>query len=224
MKTRIKIFLDNIPIIGKIIISIWRKFRSVKRLYEERNFVNALSSKNSNQIKIVIGSSRKFQEGWIPTDREYLDILNNNHWKKYFKENSIDAILSEHVLEHLTLKEGELAASIFFSYLKKGGYIRLAVPDGFNPDEAYIKYQDVGGNFSDKDGHKILYNYKLLSSVFEAAGFKVTLLEYFDEDGVLHLNHWDPKKGKIHRSSKFDNRFDPENPIWTSLIMDAIKE
>jgi predicted SAM-dependent methyltransferase len=221
-KAHLFMFIKGIPFIGTIAARFWRMIRGYKRITEKRNFINTLSS-NPQKIRLVIGSSRRYEVGWIPTDIEYLNILYKNDWKRYFKINSVDAILSEHVWEHLTLEEGKKAVTNCYAYLRKGGYIRIAVPDGFNPDEEYIKYQDVGGHFSDEYGHKVLYNYRSLSSLFEESGFQITLLEYFDEDGRLHVNNWDQKEGKIYRSSKFDSRFDKNNPIWTSLILDAKK-
>jgi len=96
-------------------------------------------------------------------------------WKKYFKENSIDALLAEHVWEHLSKKEGIRAAKICFKYLKnKTGYIRVAVPDGLFPSKAYINHVKPKGNDSDAYDHKILYTYKSLSRIFEKVGFKVS--------------------------------------------------
>ena len=52
-------------------------------------------------------------------------------------------------------------------------------------------------------------------------GFEVRLLEYWDEQGVLHQAHWDPAQGRIRRSVRFDTK-DRGFP-YTSLILDARK-
>jgi predicted SAM-dependent methyltransferase len=54
-------------------------------------------------------------------------------WKFFFQESSLDAILAEHVWEHLSLNEASIAAKNCFKYLKHGGYVRVAVPDGYHP-------------------------------------------------------------------------------------------
>ena len=54
-----------------------------------------------------------------------------------FPINSLEAILAEHVWEHLTNKEGVEAARICFEFLKPRGYICCPVLDGFFPDENY---------------------------------------------------------------------------------------
>ena len=56
--------------------------------------------------RIVVGANGIFDRGWIPTDVEYLNLLRQEHWERYFVEGSIDSILAEHVWEHLTEAEG----------------------------------------------------------------------------------------------------------------------
>jgi predicted SAM-dependent methyltransferase len=169
--------------------------------------------------RIVLGASGVFESGWIPTDAHELDLLEPEAWRRYIKPNSIDALLAEHVWEHLTLAEGRIAATTCFRYLKNGGYIRVAVPDGFYPDPEFQEYIKVGGvaGGGEIGGHQIVYTYRELCGVFESAGFRTTLYEYHDERGTFHGREWDPAQGMIHRSK----RFDPRGPI--SIILDATK-
>lgn len=69
----------------------------------------------------------------------------------------------------------------------------------------------------------VTYNYKTLTRMFEETGFHVELLEYCDEDGKFHFNDWDPEKGFIYRSYRFDHRNSNESLGFVSLIVDAIK-
>src|SRR5690242_11289052 len=89
-------------------------------------------------LKLVVGSSGGHDSGWISSEIEYLNLLNAAQWRGYFAEGSIDAILAEHVWEHLTADEGLEAARRCFQYLKPGGYLRVAVPDGFHPNRDYL--------------------------------------------------------------------------------------
>ena len=74
--------------------------------------IKLLFSRYKKTLKIVIGASGYYDEGWIDTDIEYLNLLNRSHWKRYFRVDSIDAILAEHVWEHLTLEQGLEAEGI----------------------------------------------------------------------------------------------------------------
>ncbi|MDP2641179.1 MAG: hypothetical protein Q8P39_01390, partial [Candidatus Yanofskybacteria bacterium] len=78
--------------------------------------------------------------------------------------------------------------------------------------------------FTPDAGHKVLYTYKTLAQVFQKAGFRVDLLEYFDEQGTFHFKEWHPGEGMIFRSSKFDRRNKGEKLNYTSIILDAWKE
>lgn len=105
-------------------------------------------------------------------------------------------------------------------------YIRCAVPDGFFPDEDYQTGVQVGGPGPKNHpavSHKIVHNYKTISSMFEKAGFNVSLLEYCDEKGEFHYNEWDENQGFIYRSKRFDHRNKDGNLGFVSLIVDVIK-
>jgi predicted SAM-dependent methyltransferase len=175
-------------------------------------------------VRIVIGASDIFENGWIPTDIEYLNLLIPDHWQKTFQRNSIDAILAEHVWEHLTIDDGLVAARQCYEYLKPGGYLRVAVPDGFHPNPKYINYVKVGGTGLGAQDHKVLFTYETLRDVFSRAGFRVELLEYFDSDGKFHSVNWDPRAGRIRRSQRFDERNVNGELQYTSIILDAYKD
>jgi predicted SAM-dependent methyltransferase len=152
-----------------------------------------------------------------------LDVLNERHWTRLFAENSIDAILAEHVWEHLTLEQGLRAARNCRRFLKPGGYLRVAVPDGRHPDPEYIEWVRVGGSGAGADDHKVLYNGETFRGLFESAGLEVELLEYFDKDSVFHSVDWEPTAGKIYRSRRFDERNHNGQLKYTSVILDARK-
>lgn len=174
-------------------------------------------------LRIVLGSAGFADPGWIATDRDRLDILADRDWRRHFRPASLDAILAEHVWEHLDAADGLAAGRLCLAYLKPGGYARIAVPDGLHPDPDYIEAVRPGGSGPGAEDHKLLYTYKTLGALFEAAGFRVELLEYFDEVGRFHAEHWDPAGGTIRRSLRFDPRNADGGHIYTSVIIDAIK-
>ncbi|MOA21676.1 hypothetical protein D3C78_1421800 [compost metagenome] len=71
--------------------------------------------------------------------------------------------------------------------------------------------------------HKIVYNAKTFASVFEIAGFEVTLLEYCDENGNFHFTYWNEVDGRIGRSFRFDTRNSVKGLGMVSIIIDAKK-
>lgn len=178
-------------------------------------------------LKIVIGSGEyNNNPGWLQTQESELNLLKRDDWKEKFFHNTLEAILAEHVWEHLSYEEGKEAAKICFDFLKPGGYIRCAVPDGFFPDQNYQQEIQVGGpgpNDHPAATHKIVHNYKTLIAMFEEAGFDVSLLEYCDENGNFNSHEWDEKQGFIYRSKRFDHRNKTGNLGFVSLIVDAFK-
>jgi len=177
-------------------------------------------------IKIIIGAGQQSYTGWIVTHKEQLDLLRRDDWVQSFGDRRIDALLCEHVWEHLTEAEGRAAAVLCFEFLKPGGYLRCAVPDSYFPDEAYQVMVQVGGpGPSDHPAadHKIVYEYRLFTDIFARAGFHVDLLEYCDEQGRFHYNQWSPADGPIYRSLLGDHRNQEGTLGFVSLILDAYK-
>ena len=214
-----KNLIKNIPILGNVIKKLKNNFIIIKNYYRIRWYV-----KQNDNLKIVIGSSNIFEDGWCPTDIENLNLLQIKSFNRLFKNRKIDVFLAEHVWEHLTLEDAEVAAKNCHSYLNSGGYMRIAVPDGFHQDKSYINAVDVGGTGAGSDDHKVLYNYQTLSDVFKNAGFRVELLEYFDEENNFKYNSWDKKQGMIHRSKRYDERNKQSSLVYTSIIIDASKD
>lgn len=178
-----------------------------------------------SKIKLNIGSAGiNTDKSWIPTDIESLNITLAEDWARNLLLFKADNIMAEHVWEHLWEHEIKLTNANCYQFLKKGGKLRLAVPDGFFPDKEYIEYVRPGGTGSGADDHKILFNYNSLTKSLEKAGFVVKLLEWWDEQGNFHFTDWDIKDGYIMRSKRFDKRNQGGILTYTSLIVDAVKE
>ncbi|MBC2607524.1 class I SAM-dependent methyltransferase [Pelagicoccus albus] len=177
-------------------------------------------------MKVIIGAGEQRWGGWIPTQGEELNLLDENTWEAFFGEQQAEAFLCEHVFEHITVEEARHAAGLIKRYLKTGGFIRLAVPDKHFPNEEYQRTVQVGGpgplDHPAAD-HKVVYGYKEFSEVFEQAGFAVSLLEYHDEHGVFHTTDWDVDVAPIFRSSKLDPRNQGGVIGFASIIIDARK-
>ena len=176
---------------------------------------------NANPLRVVLGAGPISFEGWFQTDKEILDVTSPDDWSTLFKPESIDSVLSEHVLEHLSEDEGRIAAAQCYRYLKPGGLFRVAVPDGFRRDPEYVREASPPN-----DGHQVFYNVNTLTALLQGAGFTTTPLEYFDAQEQFHANPWDEKDGMIRRSVRFDTQqdFQRDGLFYTSLIIDARKQ
>ena len=132
--SNLKTFVRKIPVINNIARSVLVYYKTFAGIIRLKRAVN-----KTTPLNIVIGAAGVIEDGWIPTDIEYLNLLNTDHCDKYFKKNSIEAILAEHVWEHFSQQDGLIAARNCYDYLKSGGYVRAAVPDGLHPDKDYIR-------------------------------------------------------------------------------------
>lgn len=196
----------------------------VKRAYVTNKKRDALSKAAAiNKLKIVVGAANTTFPGWHATNIEVLNMLKDEDWLRYFSPDTVEAILAEHVWEHLSQENGLLAAKNCYRFLKPGGRLRVAVPDGHHPNPAYIDDVKPGGSGSGADDHKVLYNYRTFSELFSSVGFTVVPLEYFDENGQFVANNWDQSDGMIFRSKRFDERNVGGKLIYTSIVLDAIK-
>ncbi len=205
-----------------IVYLVHKLKRSLKKQMEKSHLANAIRRLRNN-LKIIVGSAATKQEGWISTNYPLLDLTDAHTFAALFDSGSVSNFLAEHVWEHMTLEDGIKACHNCFVYLKQGGLLRIAVPDGFHPDADYIAQVKPGGYGPGADDHKVLYNYQTLSALLENAGYKVRLLEWFDEEGKFHHENWDVEEGFIMRSTRFDPRNNTNPTAYTSLIIDASK-
>jgi predicted SAM-dependent methyltransferase len=216
--------LRKLPGVWRIRRAINKTLRWYNRHFGARRFKRKLAISPKKQI--VVGSSRRYDTGWIPTEIDFLNLLKPADWDRFFQRDSIDAILAEHVWEHLTPEEARSAAATCFKYLRPGGYLRVAVPDGLHPDPTYRQWVKVGGALPGQPGndHKVLYTYRTLSELFKGCGFRVVLYEYFNEAGKFCYQEWDERGGKIHRSKRFEERNREGRLVFTSIVLDAFKD
>jgi predicted SAM-dependent methyltransferase len=162
--------------------------------------------------RIIVGAGNTTQDGWRSLEESELDVRDYVAWCGHFIPANLEAILAEHVLEHLTMPDAAVAVRNCYSFLKRGGYVRLAVPDGFHPNQRYIDWVRPHGIWTPEE-HKTLFNYHTLCALLEGAGFKVRLLEWWDESGELHQAEWQHEHGRIARCC---------NSLYSQLILSPV--
>ena len=174
----------------------------------------------ASPLNVILGSGTTDYPGWIATDSDLLNITRPGDWDQLFAPASIDRLLTEHVLEHLYQEECTIALVECFRHLKPGGLLRIAVPDGYRRDSAYVAEASPP-----KDGHRVLFNVDTLVRLIESVGFQATPLEYFDAHENFHAHTWNEADGLIVRSVRFDRQQDFKRGelFYTSLIVDARK-
>jgi predicted SAM-dependent methyltransferase len=211
------------------LVGLIRRACSVKEHARSRDYCQ--TGIVSVHLQVAIGAGPQRWEGWVPTDREDLDLTSRTSFEAWFGTERATAMVCEHVWEHLDHAEARLAAKLCFDFLEPGGRLRVAVPDGLFPDAEYQRMVQVGGpGPADHPAadHNVVYDYTTFPPVFASAGFTVTLLEWWDNRGNFHHADWELLDGPIGRATKLDTRNEAWRagngpPGFTSLLLDAVR-
>jgi|SRR5215475_2252627 len=175
-------------------------------------------------LRVIVGAGHTSRAGWISLEESELDITRAAAWLRWFAPCSIDAIVAEHVLEHLTPAESFSAAQNFYAFLNPYGHARIAVPDGLHPDLKYQAWVAPCTGFNGCD-HKQLFDVYSLTELLNYVGLYVHPLEWHDETG-FHAVPLNQDDGPIKRNST--GLYHALLSAWvgvnyTSLIVDAQK-
>jgi len=155
----------------------------------------------NGKIKVIVGAGPQQLLGWLSTNINILNITQDASWRNLFNPNSIDNILAEHVVEHLSLDELYRALEHARTYLKPGGIFRIAVPDAFHPSRYYYNLVKPGG-WETPEQHKLFFDYEMMTRIAEKSGYRMRLLEYFDEQGIFHQELYSLDEGAVQRCAK----------------------
>ena len=175
-------------------------------------------------MKIIVGAGFTSEPGWESLTESDLDVTDAGQWAAMLTPNSLDAVLAEHVWEHLTWDEAVAATRNIARYLRPGGVLRIAVPDGMHACERYLAWVMPGTGFNGDD-HKLLFDYRMLSQLMQQSGLRPTLREWWDEGG-FHSNFTASEEGRIRRSlngEQFTGLSLLLGCPYTSLIIDGVK-
>jgi predicted SAM-dependent methyltransferase len=160
-------------------------------------------------LKLHLGSGSVYKAGWVNID--LLPVKVDVPWNLAngipFPDASVDAIMHEHLQEHLTLREGYELARESRRVLKRGGILRVGVPDAGQAVQSYA------GNWSDewarsaptgmiaiqrlfyRNGHRAMYDGQTLILLLRAAGF-ANVRRHAIGEGRLQPNEDSPHRGE----------------------------
>lgn len=171
-------------------------------------------------IKIHVGcGKRDFGPEWIHVDGEkHPHVDHDDVWLTGYEQNTVDLIYASHFLEYYNLdRTGHLLRN-WHDCLKADGSLRLAVPDFEAMAKLYVsdpeKYPlnnlwgPLYGKMIMNNGfiyHKICYDFKTLSYLLKAFGFKEvrrydwrqTEHAHIDDHSQAYLPHMDKEKGTL---------------------------
>jgi predicted SAM-dependent methyltransferase len=168
-------------------------------------------------IKLNIGCGwRNFGSDWFHIDGgEYDHLHSKDIINLPFQNNSVDIVYASHVFEYFDRSEAKEILREWKRVLKKGGLLRLAVPDF----QAMCRLYDGGaplnnflgplfGKMSMGDNiiyHKTVYDYESLNTLLTESGFSDIKkwnwreVEHgkFDDHSQAYLPHMDKEAGTL---------------------------
>lgn len=175
--------------------------------------------------KVHLGCGNKDIPGFINIDiREdsHIHYIADIRKLEMFSDEEVDLIYACHTLEHFKRFEIEDILKEWFRILKKGGILRLAVPDFEAIVKVYNSGLDLekliglihGGQNYEYNYHYISFDFKSLEIALKKVGFK--LVHRYDWRKTEHKDYDDFSQAYIPHMDK-------ENGILMSLNVEAVK-
>ena len=166
-------------------------------------------------MKLHIGCGKKYLPGY-----KHLDVINfdnvdyvcDTRKLTMIEDESVSEIYACHILEHVVRNEVVTVLLEWGRVLKKGGVLRVAVPDF----AAVVAEYQAGGNLSSFQGllyggqtydynyHHVAFDFKVLETFLNEAGFvgierydwREFLPEGYDDYSRAYLPHMDFDNGR----------------------------
>jgi predicted SAM-dependent methyltransferase len=152
--------------------------------------------KGSSCVKVEFGSGkREGMEGWVSADLidRSADLRLDASRRSPFSDNSVAAVYSSHLMEHMDIRKIRYFLKECLRILKPGGSFSVAVPNAgiyieaysrsLDLDPFYLRYGLTGLTYSSKidyvnhiaymgGAHRHMFDEKALTGILEDAGFK----------------------------------------------------
>lgn len=113
-----------------------------------------------------------------------------------FEDNIFDIVYASHLLEHYSKRLVQEVLKEWTRVLKKGGQLRVSVPNFAMLAELYIKYKRLdlvspilGAQSSFYDYHFSIFDEITLTKIMQDAG--LTAIHFWKPERVFHTNTWD---------------------------------
>jgi predicted SAM-dependent methyltransferase len=182
------------PLDARNFLRARRSALAAERRWGRRDRQWLASLRGRNDLKLNIGSSGEFLDGWINADLgrdaegRCLRMDATEPWP--FEDGSAESINSEHMIEHI---EPETAPAYFaeaFRVLRPGGVLRTSTPDLRGIVDAYLaadpaklaahlshgyiarNHADLLNNYLHMHGHRHIYDFDTLALLLRETGFE----------------------------------------------------
>lgn len=152
-------------------------------------------ARGKGALRLHLGSGFEYKPGWVNIDMApvKVDIPWHLAWGVPFPDDSAEAVFHEHLMEHLTLRQGFDLLREALRVLRPGATLRIGVPDAGYVVQSYAGSWDpdwarsapTGMVAIDRlfyeHGHRAMYDGQTLALMCRVAGFAEARREAFGE-------------------------------------------
>jgi predicted SAM-dependent methyltransferase len=181
-----------------------------------------IGKESDKKVKLHLGCGKRFIPGFFHIDvanYAHIDSVREISDLSIFENESVDLIYCSHALEYFDRYEAVKVLSEWHRVLRKGGTLRIAVPDFEALVEVYCAFKNldlIKGPLYGRltidtlEGqrviyHKTCYDFESLKRLLEKSGFmnvqrydwRKTEHKDVDDYSQAYIPHMDKKKGKL---------------------------
>ena len=182
-------------------------------------------------MKLHLGSGKRYIPGFIHIDINkfpHTDYVHDIRKLSMIKNNSVELIYFSHGIEYFDRIEPPVILKEWKRVLRKGGILRLAVPDFEALIKIYRKYKDLNKIIGPLYGrweintrgktnvlhHRTVYDFTSIKSILKEAGFQN--IKKYDWRKTIHKDYDDYSQSYIPHMQK-------EDGLLISLNVEATK-
>lgn len=176
----------------------------------------------NDKIMLHLGCWKRYIPGFIHIDlcdMPHIDYKTNIDDLSMFYDETVDLIYSSHSIEYFDRTEVVKVLTEWNRVLKKGGILRIAVPDLEKLILIYEKYKDLNKilgplygrmEIDTEEGnkflyHKTVYDYNSLQTLLQENGFnnvrrydwRETIHKDYDDHSQAYIPHMDKENGVL---------------------------
>ena len=177
------------------------------------------------ELKLHLGCGNKIHKEYINIDIQYnpyLDSQEDIRILRKYADNSVDKIYACHVLEHISRWEYLNVLKRWYTILKEGGRLRIAVPNFDACVAMYQKTKDLpliigllyGGQDYPNNHHFYIWTFDTMKKDLESVGFKNIALYDWRKDDFWNIDDY---------SKSYIPHMDQKNGTLMSLNIEAFK-
>lgn len=173
-------------------------------------------------MKLHLGCGARYIRGFAHidlADYTHIDYKRDVSDLSVFADESVELIYSSHTLEYFDRLEVRDTLREWHRVLKKGGILRVAVPDFEALIKIYEQYKDLNKIVGPLYGrmtirtpegektiyHKTVYDFESLKEILESSGFKnihrydwrETIHKEYDDFSQAYIPHMDKEHGML---------------------------